>query len=125
MNEVRIFGSSDDLIEVDGDIREEFAYADNEYVPGHNGLVFSTGTILRVHYGDGDEGIWRITPIAKGTAEIEVDPGTDEDNDYSDIVTITGDIKWVVHVSLLSAMVKPREVFLIAILNKRGDGLGL
>ncbi len=55
MSEVIVYGASDDLIEVEGAIREEFtANRDGEA----NLLAFSDGTLLEVTYTDA--GIWRI-----------------------------------------------------------------
>lgn len=57
-------------------------------------LAFSDGTLLTVLY-DGD-GFWRITPMVHGTAEYTKHEATDADEDYTDVVTLTGDICWVV-----------------------------
>lgn len=87
-----IYGASDDLIEVEGDLREEFTYRDDK-----NGdlLGFSDGTLLRVRY-DAD-GIWRITPVRRGTAfqGIEHAP-EDDDSNYTDRASL-GDVDWVLH----------------------------
>jgi hypothetical protein len=83
---ITVYGASDDLIELGGDIREEFdAYRKGEVV------AFSNGTLLRVRYED--TGIWRIT-LLSGEAHIVPAPADDEDN-YSDRATITGPVKWV------------------------------
>lgn len=91
---VTVYGSSDDLIEVEGDITEEYGH----YSPDESEavlLAFSDGTVLRVIYGD--NGVWRITPECRGSAEYCKDeaPADDEDN-YSDRVTLKGDVRWVV-----------------------------
>lgn len=93
MNTVTIYGRSDDLIEVDGDIREEWS-------PEHDDqptfLAFSDGTVLSVRYGEHDA-CWRIALVHKGSAEFKKTEGTEDDGgDYSDRVTLTGDIRWVV-----------------------------
>lgn len=94
MPEVTIYGASDDLIEVEGAISEEFsAYdmGDGMY------LAFSDGTVLHVQYGANDEGMWRIGLRSRGTATYEHTPATDERDDYSDRVTLTGDnLRWCV-----------------------------
>lgn len=90
---VKISGHSDDLIEVEGAITDELSFYGSE-----NGdlLAFSDGTVLRVIYND--KGIWRITPVAKGSAIYSKDENPeDDDRRYSDIVTLDGDIQWVVH----------------------------
>ncbi len=91
MAQITIRGSSDDLILIEGDINEEI----NDYEPEHVYLFVSDGTVLSVSYGRKNDGFWRITPIIKGTAQYAKKEATDADKDYSDIVTLTGDIKWV------------------------------
>lgn len=90
MASVTIYGASDDLIEVEGAIREEFTPHESNYA---DFLAFSDGTVLSVKYGD--EGIWRINRVASGSAHYEKTEGVDDDN-YSDRVTLTGDIAWCV-----------------------------
>ena len=52
----RVTGASDDLIELEGGIREEFASFDEASL-----LTFNTGVQLRIHYTN--DGIWRITNL--------------------------------------------------------------
>jgi hypothetical protein len=91
MAKVEIYGSSDDLIEIDGDISEEF-YALSEDDGGL--LAFSDGTLLRIAYDN--DGMWRISPVLVGSAIYEMVQATDPDDDYSDHAWLTGDIEWVV-----------------------------
>ncbi len=93
MATIEIYGYSDDLIEIHGDIREEFdALMDKDQCKF---LAFADGTVLRVTYDT--YGIWRITPIVCGTARYSKEECLDPDTDgYSDKVTLVGDIKWVV-----------------------------
>lgn len=90
MSQVTIYGASDDLIEIEGDLNEEFN-------PSYDGdgmlLAFGDGTVLDVRYDDG--GIWRITQRIAGSATFEKDenPASDEER-YSDRVTLTGDLRW-------------------------------
>ena len=58
-------------------------------------MFVSDGTVLSVKYGDG--GIWRIVPVHKGKAEYKKEEATadENDNNYSDMVHLTGDITWV------------------------------
>lgn len=90
MSTVTIYGESDDLIELDGDLYEEIS-------PGYEAdttvLSFSDGTVLTISYVSG---FWRINTIVKGTATLEKVEGTDDEDDYSDRVTLTGDIQWCV-----------------------------
>lgn len=90
---VHIYGASDDLVEIDGDIVEEFAWYPDDSDEKRL-LAFSDGTVLRIWYDD--EGMWRIQQIAKGTAKYEHKAATDPDDDYSDHVNLTGKIDWVV-----------------------------
>lgn len=91
MKTITVYGASDDLIEIEGDIRDEISPNDEEPAK----LAFSDGTVLSVIYDD--EGCWRVNRIAEGSAKMEKveAAGPDTDN-YSDRVTLTGDIKWVV-----------------------------
>ena len=96
MANIEIYGASDDLIEVDGDIREEFNPKSDDFETDGDLLAFSDGTVLRVKYGAG--GVWRITQVAKGSAAFsKVEAPEDDDSNYSDRVTLAGDIKWCVH----------------------------
>lgn len=95
---IKLSGASDDLVEVEGDIREEF-YAATLNDEGDEGgiMAFSNGIVLRILYTN--DGIWRITPVSivgdSQLVQIEHAPEDDEDN-YSDVATVHGDIKWVV-----------------------------
>jgi hypothetical protein len=92
MDTVTIYGASDDLIEVEGAISEEFSAAGSE--PSY--LSFSDGTVLRVSY----DGLWHITAVERGASTgIRHTPAEDEDADrredgssgYSDRVILSGD----------------------------------
>ena len=93
MATVTVYGSSDDLIEIEGDLREEFSFYSEDDDDGRL-LGFSDGTMLRARYDK--DGVWRFTLVHKGTAEMEKQeaPANDEEN-YSDRITLTGDIEWV------------------------------
>jgi len=87
---IKIYGASDDLIEIEGDLKEEFNHYSDEPVL----IAVSEGTLLRVVY-DGD-GIWRITKVTGGSATMEKIEG-DVEKDTNDVVTLSGvDFKWVV-----------------------------
>jgi hypothetical protein len=97
MSEVRITGASDDLIEIEGDLSEEFGHysggRDRDKDEGAL-LAFSDGHVLRVRYDE--DGIWRVTVIAKGTSEFPKVEGSVSD-DTSDVVTLRGPaLSWVV-----------------------------
>lgn len=92
MATVTIYGASDDLIELDGAIREEFTCYDEDE-PTY--LAFSDGTVLSVLY-DG-QGMWRVNRVAEGSATYAKREATDPDDDYSDRVTLAGDLAWCVY----------------------------
>lgn len=88
---IRIFGAADDLVEVEGDIIEEFAYQPEGQEPGFIGT--SDGTIMTIEYGAG--GIWRINKLRDGRAQFTKVEGQD-DEQHSDVVTLAGNIRWVI-----------------------------
>ena len=89
---ITIKGASDDLILVSGaGIDEEFSF----YNGGVAYLAISDGTLVSVAYVDG---FWRLNVLATGpnsiTGKVEA---TNEDDDYSDLVSISGPgLNWVV-----------------------------
>jgi hypothetical protein len=90
-----IYGASDDLIEVEGDIRDEF-YTTSECEDDNGDLLaLSNGCIFRIKY----DGCWRITPVvlAVGVQWSKVEAVDEDDNNYSDHLTVEGDVSWVVH----------------------------
>lgn len=93
MNETKIYGASDDLIELEGQIREEF----NHYGSGDDSkaaiLAFSDGTLLEVEYDD--DGIWRIKRLAEGSCEYEHKAGSVE-KDTPDYAILRGELRWAV-----------------------------
>jgi hypothetical protein len=91
MAKLEIYGSSDDLIEVEGDITEEF----NPTGDDNNYLGFSDGTILKITYDD--DGMWRIVPVVKGTAKLKIVQATDADADYTDHAHLVGDVTWAMY----------------------------
>ena len=87
---LRIYGASDDLVEVEGDVDEEFsAYTsdDTRYV-----VATSTGHALSIRYDE--DGCWRISQLGGPTPIRRVHEGV-PDGDYSDIVEIEQDVEWV------------------------------
>lgn len=86
---ITLYGYSDDLIELDGDISEEFNPA-----KGTDGdlVAFSNGVVLRIRYRT----CWRIELVhGQGLVEIVPCPEDDPEN-YSDRATITGPVEWVI-----------------------------
>lgn len=88
----RIYGSSDDLIELEGDFREEFNVCPEDGEFGY--LALSNGVVLRVAYDD--DGIWRFTPLqAPGRGRVDRSPHGGET--YSDVVTIDEPVTWALY----------------------------
>ena len=91
----KVYGASDDLVEVEGDINGEvgcYGTDDNE----HGVLIIlSDGTLLEVKYGKSDMAIWGITLIKAGDLFDRIEPCSDEDADpYSDIAYFRSGLKW-------------------------------
>ena len=87
---VTLYGTSDDLIEIEGDIREEFGvYGDDE-----NYVGFSDGTVARIAYND--DGCWEIRVVVTGASAHEHTPHDNDETTYTDRLTLTGDITWAV-----------------------------
>lgn len=87
---IKIFGSSDDTIVINGDINDEISPSAEEIL-----LACSDGTLLSVEY----DGNWRIHRVKTGMAtysHVPVEDEEDEDNTrredntpkYSDVVTL-------------------------------------
>ncbi|MCU1687838.1 MAG: hypothetical protein JWQ81_8577 [Amycolatopsis sp.] len=90
---ITLYGASDDLIEIDGDIREEFNPADGPDGDTGDLVTFSNGLVLRIRYTDG--GFWRID-LVHGQDLVEIVPcPEDDEKNYSDRATITGPVDWV------------------------------
>jgi hypothetical protein len=97
---IRIWGASDDLLEVDGDVYEEFSvYGTASDEPLF--VAVSDGSLWKVTYDD--DGCWRVASVVVGAnkhTRIEADGVEAEDRadgtcGYSDVVTIQGDVAWV------------------------------
>lgn len=95
---VTVYGASDDLIEIEGDIREEFIYPSLDDDGDGVFLAFSSGHVLRIRYSS--SGVWRIEPVfSAGELRIEQAPENDDDK-YTDVAVIDGaafqGFRWVV-----------------------------
>jgi hypothetical protein len=98
-----ITGSSDDLIDIEGDISEEFSHLPHDDGPAY--LAFSDGTLLQVQY----DGVWRITTLKKGACQFSKEEAEEADSDnYSDRVTLTGKIRWVAYATKWANQSKKR-----------------
>lgn len=94
MAKVIISGASDDLIEIEGDLQEEFSHywRDGDDKPLY--LAFGDGTLVSVRY-DAD-GCWRFVCVVHGSADLIKVEATGTEDDYTDRITLIGNIHWVV-----------------------------
>lgn len=88
----KLTGASDDLIEIEGEIREEFS----DYDCSNGRIAFSDGTLIGVNYSN--EGIWRFNLIVKGSLYLGKEEGN-VDEDINDVVYFKEGLKWVVYTS--------------------------
>ena len=91
MTRIMIYGTSDDLIDVARwapfpaipSVATLEGYGLTKESPGE--LHFSDGSILKIWYGDGDPGIWRIEIEHQGDAAIVIVPAeNNEDGIHTD-----------------------------------------
>lgn len=91
---LKLYGASDDLIEIEGAINDEFSsFRDDKEML----LAISDGTLLRILYSH--RGVWRFELVSLGAESTYKNipaPEDDEDN-YSDVVTIESNrsLVWV------------------------------
>lgn len=88
---LKVYGASDDLIELEGDIEDEFGHYPHDDEPVY--LAFSDGTVLKAIYDN--DGIWRLNLVCKGNLYQSKEDGSVID-DTNDIVIFDTGIKWVV-----------------------------
>jgi hypothetical protein len=85
----RIYGCSDDLVVLEGDITDEICCCDKDVY-----LAFTDGTMMSVKYSDG--GIWKIDIKNAGTPIDRYEPCFDADAEiYSDQVWMKDGLKIV------------------------------
>ena len=91
LNTTTVYGCSDDLVELDGAISDEFDAYDL-----HHRLTFDNGAVLVVRYDRDGDGVWRIEnrddhPAVTVTRCEDREGYTDPDGPiYSDLATVTG-----------------------------------
>lgn len=91
-----VYGTSDDLIEVDGDVRGEVSYFGTDDWDRGVLLMCGDATVLEVRYGKGGAGLWGITVLRKGSKLLEVEQCDDEDAErHSDVARFSDGLKWV------------------------------
>ena len=87
---VRVYGCSDDLVEIEGSKYKE----DEIGCYDLDGRIwFEDGTVILVTYGKQDLAVWSIVIEKVGTAKLDLQICEDEDADiYSDILEIDSEI---------------------------------
>lgn len=90
---VKLYGSSDDLIEFEGDVRWEIS--DSKAGEAGEVLALSDGSLIAVTY----DGIWHFDVRFVGSSNPQkVFAATDSNGDqYSDIIEFSGPIRWAVY----------------------------
>lgn len=84
-----VTGASNDLIEIDGELCEEF----NAYDCSDGRMAFSDGTLLTVEYDN--DGLWRFKLIFKGSLYDHKVEGSVND-DTNDVVYLNDGLLWAV-----------------------------
>lgn len=92
-------GAGDDLIELEGELDEEFSAYNCE----EGAIAFSDGTLMNVKYDE--DGIWRFTLIAKGSLYDHKEEG-DVIEDTNDIVYFKFGLKWCVFSKNMQKVIK-------------------
>lgn len=91
MHTLKIYGHSDDLIEVEGDIQDEYDVGS----AGKGYVAISDGTLILCIY---EGGMWLLRLITSGGSRITMAANQGPDSDqYSDVMTIESDkpFEWV------------------------------
>src|SRR5690554_5245745 len=91
----KVYGCSDDLIEVEGEVTGEVGcYGTDDRDQGVL-LVFSDNTLLEVKYGKAGMAVWEVRLIKKGDLFDRIDPCLDESaKTYSDVAHFKPGLKW-------------------------------
>ena len=94
MNKIVIYGVSDDLIEVDGNVQG----CDEYYSGTQKGTVVCLPTEDRFTVNYGARGVWEVAhEHVSGKLQVEITkaPPEDDPDPYTDTATVTGDIQRV------------------------------
>lgn len=88
---VKIYGCSDDLVEIEGSNYDE---AEIDCYDAYVRIFFTDGTIIRVGYSKPHLAVWYIEIEEKGTAKQALTICEDENADpYSDVFMIDAEIE--------------------------------
>ena len=82
---IKIYGSSDDLIEIEGDVREEFSHFGGD--PAY--LHLGTSAVIKCQYTN--EGLWRLEVLRIDNAEVVSFKDGNVDDDTNDELVIVGE----------------------------------
>lgn len=92
----KVYGASDDLIEIEGDYSGEVDCCGTDDQDKGVLLVFSDGTLLESKYGKNGDAIWEVKLIKRGSLFKSITPCVDEDAKlHSDVAEFADGIKWV------------------------------
>jgi hypothetical protein len=92
---LRVYGASDDLIELEGDVNNEVACYGNTDTPQGVLLMFSDGTVLAVKYNGRTAGCWSVTLLEEGVRFKGIDRCDDANaRPYSDVAHFHDGVKW-------------------------------
>ena len=97
----RIYGASDDLVEFEGELEDEFGCYDKAVL-----IVLSDGTVLLVAYGE--KGVWKITVQDKGSLfdRLELCDSPEADP-YSDVAHFKTGLQWAYAATKFERIGKP------------------
>lgn len=98
---IKITGYSDDIIDISGDIEDEFYLNDDEMILG-----CSDGTLLQC--GFDSHGTFRVHLLARGSAPLTKTEGVLAD-DTNDVVVLDGPITWVTGGTAVARPIACRE----------------
>ena len=93
MKTIYIWGCSDDLAEITGDLKDEY------YVNDSFSVVFSDGSIVNACYDN--DGFWRLSSSECKLDATHYEAGSDfaidvtNGRDYTDVICVQGDFDWV------------------------------
>lgn len=87
---IKVYGYSDDLVEIEGGSKEEEIDCYDQNVR----IWFVDGTVILVSYGKNGMGIWNIEVEQKGRAPQKIISCDNEDSEiYSDIFSIAASVQ--------------------------------
>lgn len=84
-----IYGESDDLITIEGDVDAEFYCYGTEEEPAY--LAFSDGTLIK---GIQSDDYWELSVISEGVNSLEIEAAIPGES--STKITLDGPIKWAI-----------------------------